>query len=300
MSKSPRVFSKPAITITDQVTLLKKRGLEISDLPASQQALRYIGYYRLSAYMRPFQASGADHQFNEGTAFSDIDDLYSFDRKLRIVFLDALDRIEIGIKAAATQALCQHHGPAWFLDPKNFLPTADHGSMIEKLKDEIGTTDFSKRAVHIQHYYNNYDEPELPPSWMLMEAISFGSLARLIKNLNAKNMKSVAWLINIPEPALKSWCLSLSYVRNLCAHHNRIWNRIYTLKPFITKQHKSELDPNDKIYAQAVTIYILLRNCSTGAPQWKNRIANLFNEHPRVPIDKMGFPTDWLSRPFWR
>jgi abortive infection bacteriophage resistance protein len=139
------------------------------------------------------------------------------------------------------------------------------------LKNEVGHSEPQKRAVHVNHYYLNYDQPEMPPSWSVLEATSFGSLAYLIRQLTAANAKSVAWLINIPEPALKSWTLSLSYLRNLCAHHNRIWNRTHTIKPYIIKQYASDLTPNDKTYAQAVTTWVLQKKFPvhrTGMLDW--------------------------------
>jgi abortive infection bacteriophage resistance protein len=132
----------------------------------------------------------------------------------------------------------------------------------------------------------------------MIMAISFGSLATIIRRLNAGNLKSVAWLIGLPDPALKSWCLSVSYLRNLCAHHSRIWNRTYTLKPFITRQQERDLTPNDRTYAQAVTLRTLLKLCS-GPSEWAERLKCLLAEHPNVPASAMGFPMGWMDRPFW-
>ena len=277
------------------MALLQQRGLLLPDVQAAQLSLRYIGYYRLSAYMRPFQSTDGTHQFTTGTTFERIADLYSFDRKLRIIFLDALDRIEVGLKSAITEALCLKHGPHWYLNSQNFLPTADHNALLKNLKEEIGHHDTGRRAVHVAHYYDNYDEPDMPPSWMLFEAISFGSFAHVIRRLNAANLKSVAWLLGITDPALKSWCLSLSYLRNLCAHHSRIWNRTYTIKPLIMRQYQTDMTPNDKTYAQAITLRVLLKQCS-GPSNWIQRLSGLFAEHPNVELAKMGFPPDWSTR----
>jgi abortive infection bacteriophage resistance protein len=299
LSTTLKTFTKPALSVQAQIAILKARGLSIADESNAQISLRHIGYYRLSAYMRPFQIADGTHNFNKGATFEKIFDLYSFDRKLRIVFLDALDRIEIGLKSATTESLATKYGPHWYLDKNHFLPNADHAALITSLKEEIGHSDPKKRAVHIDHYYSNYNTPDMPPSWMLFEAISFGSFAYLVRKLNAANSKGVAWLVNIPEPALPSWCLSLSYLRNLCAHSCRIWNRTHTIKPIIIKNYKSEMSPNDKTYAQAVTLWVLLKRCS-GPTEWKKRLADLFNEHPDVDLPALGFPTDWSTRTLWR
>lgn len=299
MAQAPRQFTKPALDIPAQIALLEQRGLAIGNRIHAQQSLRHIGYYRLSGYMLPFQTPGTNHQFIAGTSFEKITDLYSFDRKLRIIFLDALDRIEIGLRAATTQALCLQYGSHWHLIPSNFLPGANHAALLESLKEEIGHYDPRKRAVQIAHYYSNYDDPPLPPAWMVLEAISFGSLVHIIRKLNAQNLKLVARLVGVPDPALKSWSLSLSYLRNLCAHHERVWNRIHTIKPFITSQHRTDLTPNDKTYAQAVVLYTMLGLLSSRAT-WKGRLSTLFTEHPDVPAGNMGFPNNWAARAVWR
>lgn len=299
MSGESRTFTKPALSVSDQLALLEGRGLTIPDRAAAQMSLRHIGYYRLSAYMRPFQSTDRTHKFHAGTTFDQIATLYSFDRKLRVIFLDAIDRIEVAIRSALTESLGIKHGSHWFLDPKHFAASTNHVELLQKLKDEIGHSDPRKRAVHIAHYYESYDVPDMPPSWMIVEAISFGSLANLVRNLNLANSKSVAWLIGLQEPALKSWCLSLSYLRNLCAHHSRIWNRVYTLKPTTIRQYDDELNPNDRTYAQAVSLKIMLNKCS-GPSNWTQRLKDLIDEFPDTPIDKMGFPQDWKTRTIWK
>ncbi len=248
--------------------------------------------------MIPFQIPGGNHQFIAGTTFEDITDLYSFDRKLRIIFLDALDRVEVGLRAATTQAMCLQYGPHWYMDANNFLPSANHVELLESLKEEIGHDDQRRRTVHINHYYSNYDQPEMPPSWMLLEAISFGSMVHIIRKLTAKNLKLISRLLGLPEQAVHSWPLSLSYLRNLCAHHERVWNRIYTIKPYKTTQHP-DLNPNDKTYAQAVCLYVML-GIFTSRISWKNRLVSLFADHPTVPLINMGFPNNWAGRAVWR
>jgi len=299
LAQTPRQFTKPALDLPAQIVLLEQRGLTIGNRVHAQQSLRHIGYYRLSGYMRPFQQPSGNHQFFAGTTFEQITDLYSFDRKLRVIFLDALDRVEVGLRAATTQALCQLHGSHWYLASTNFLPTANHRALIACLQEEIGHDDEKKRAVHIQHYYSNYDNPSMPPSWMLLEALSFGSLVHILRKLNAQNLKAISRLIGITDRALRSWSLSLSYLRNLCAHQERVWNRTYTIKPFITSQHRIDLTPNDKTYAQAVVLYTMLGlfSARTG---WKSRLVGLFTDHPKVNVAKMGFPNEWDGRQVWR
>src|SRR5699024_4542222 len=89
------------------VRRLASRGLEITSPDRAARYLRHIGYYRFSPpYAIPFQQGGPDHEFRSGTSFDDVLDLYVFDRKLRILVLDALERVEVAVRAAIT-TICQ-------------------------------------------------------------------------------------------------------------------------------------------------------------------------------------------------
>lgn len=92
---------KHYMTEADLMALLKSRGLVISD---EDKAVRYwesIGYYRLSAYMYPFlKAPKETHQYKDGTTFQQVLNLYRFDKKLRMLLLNEIEKVEIAIRRA--------------------------------------------------------------------------------------------------------------------------------------------------------------------------------------------------------
>jgi abortive infection bacteriophage resistance protein len=102
----------------------------------------------------------------------------------------------------------------------------------------------------------------------------------------------------LPHPVLASWLHSLNYVRNVCAHHGRLWNRECRIKPLIARAYKAELTPNDRVYAQMVVMQILLALIAPGN-HWAGKLRELLAEHPRVPATAMGFPAGWASRRIW-
>jgi abortive infection bacteriophage resistance protein len=295
-------FNKPSLRVPEQVTLLRQRGLEIGNEASAAKHLKFIGYYRLSGYMLPFQRGGNDadrHTFAAGTTFQDILDLYTFDRKLRLLLLDAIERIEIAVRAALSTILASQYGSHWYLDAARFDRNFDHADFMERSKREIGHDDARRRQVFIQHYYNAYDRPPTPPSWMLFEALPFGNVSMAVKGLDIAERKRLAAPFNLPEPAIQSWPHVLSYVRNLCAHHSRLWNRKFTIRPFIIKQYRDDLRRNDQLYAQLVVTQLFMKRISPDS-LWPDRLEALLGEYPAITAARLRFPDAWRERPVWR
>jgi abortive infection bacteriophage resistance protein len=302
---APRIpFTKPALSLADQLNKLRTRGLIISDPAETRHYLEHIGYYRLSGYMMPFQIGGAGldkHNFRPGTTFDDILDCYVFDRKLRLIVMDAVERIEISIRSALSNSIAVRHGPNWYQDSKKFNPEFRYVDFIDQIKMQIShdPRQSHKRDAHINHYYTTYNAPDLPPCWMIFESISFGLISLAFKNLVYSESKPICDYFSLNHKILSSWLHSISYTRNICAHHARLWNRTCTIKPFVAKAFKDELTPNDRLYAQLVVMQVLLGKIAPDN-HWAQKIAELFEQHPRIPLAKMGFPTDWKSRKLWR
>ena len=95
-------YTKPALTFEEQIALLKSRGLVIDDEQRATRHLSNVSYYRMSAYMLSFKKLDANEnvldEFEEGTTWDNVYDLYKFDRKLRLLIFDAIERIEIALR----------------------------------------------------------------------------------------------------------------------------------------------------------------------------------------------------------
>lgn len=210
------MFTKPAIDIDAQIALLHSRGLVVPDEVRARHYVRFIGYFRLSGYALTFQvnqnADGA-HRFHPGTSFDDILDLYIFDRKLRLAALDALERIEVAFRATLSHEMSTRHGTHWFMDAKHFVPSYDHANFLGHVKKEIGhdPTRAHARQIFIQHYYDKYGTPELPPSWMVFEVLSFGSVSQVFKKLKRESQKPIASVFGLDGGVLASWLHAISY-----------------------------------------------------------------------------------------
>jgi abortive infection bacteriophage resistance protein len=187
-------FSKPALDLPGQLKRLTDRGLAVPDPKAAEDYLTHLGYYRLSAYALPFQdKSHPDKAFKAGTTFQQILDLYRFDRELRFLVIDAIERVEISVRSQIVNALCLAHGAHWFMDAGHFQPKFDHVMFIRKIEDDFGVKTAAggvkilptrpQSEAFITHYYQKYGAPYLPPFWMVAETLTLGSLSKLYEGL---------------------------------------------------------------------------------------------------------------------
>lgn len=304
MSTLPRIpFNKPPLSLADQLGLLISRGLTVSDRSDATRYLTHIGYYRLSGYALPFQigGTGADrHNFRSGVTFDDILDRYVFDRKLRLLVMDAIERIEISVRAALSNVLAPRHGAHWYMNPRLFSQTFDHTRFIDDIKQQIGHAPANKRRrdIYIEHYYQTYSTPDMPPSWMIFESLNFGTISIAYQHIVPPEFAAVCRSYGLPHPVLISWLHSLNYIRNICAHHARLWNRECRIKPMIARAFKAELTPNERVYAQLVVMQIMLAKIAPGN-HWAQKLRDLLAEHPAIPIISMGFPADWQGQRIW-
>ncbi len=300
-------FAKPALSIPEQLGKLQGRGLAIADRPWVEHHLRYIGYYRLSAYALTFQdCSQPGKPFRVGTTFDDLIGLYRLDRELRLLVLDAIERVEVALRSVLNNEMSLRHGPHWFMDPQHFALTFDHARFIADIEGEMriqtpgGQPAQMHQEVFINHYYTKYGDPYLPPSWMVMETLSLSSLSRLYANLASGSERvAIAAHFGTDEYVLRNWFHVLSHVRNLCAHHSRLWNRQLVIKfRKVAHRHQSFLATSDRFYAVAVVLYDLLQHVVAGT-QWHLHLRELLSRHPAVSLAAMGFPANWQQERFW-
>ncbi|MEI8295476.1 MAG: Abi family protein [Alphaproteobacteria bacterium] len=146
----------------------------------------------------------------------------------------------------------------------------------------------------IEHYRNKYSYPELPPSWMIFETLSFGDISVLFKNLLGCHKKQIANSFDQDDKILSSWMHSLCFLRNLCAHHSRIWNREMSITPKIAKRHQfiQTLGKNHYFFGIAVVIKIILDKIDS-ENSWDFLLTALIKEFPNINTAHMGFPQEW-------
>ena len=157
----------------------------------------------------------------------------------------------------------------------------------------------------MQHFNSKYgvNQPDLP-LWMVAEIIPFGAMFTLCNGVEAHIMKKLASSYDVPDIVLESWLGTLNAIRNICAHHGRLWNRQLGFRPKIPRKrkhpqwHSPVAIPDNRIFSVLTILKYML---SVVAPQskWPERLYRLLQEYPDVPPRDMGFPIDWELSPLW-
>ncbi len=233
-----------------------------------------------------------------GTTFDDVLRLYHFDRKLRLLVLDEIERLEVAIRTVICNELSISHGPHWYL--------SKHQDVMYRSKNGFDPYDFLN-GVHretirssdllIKHYYDTYDNPMLPPSWAAAETISFGKWSRLYSGLKI-GQSAIASNFNLPAPVFGSWLHSLTVLRNVCAHHGRVYNRRFHFAPIVLRTHARYMTDPKTFFTLAVIIRFMTKVIDPQS-DFPQRLGALCSTNPSVSQAAMGFPINWRSDPFW-
>lgn len=296
-------YAKSALSFADQIALLQQRGMVIADPAVAEQKLASISYYRLSAYWYPFRlrdgAGNVQDQFEPGTTFESVLALYEFDRLLRLQVMDALERVEVAVRTSVTYRLGMAYGPFGHEDPANFHPQFNHGKWITGLRDE--TTRSSDAFV--EHFQNRYAGFPALPIWMTTELISMGSLSFLYKGMASPDKKAVAADFGLHPKRLQDWLHVLTYVRNVCAHHSRLWNRELAIRSQAMPEPEwsAPLMPRrDRVFCILLMLRYLLSQFGNGV-SWRNACNTLLMPIAAVPRwrNAMGMPANWMNHPYW-
>lgn len=218
-------YTKPWLSYDEQADLLERRGL-IFDRQDLVAHLSDVGYYRLSGYWHIFKVDpkGGDESFETGTTFDRVWDLYTFDRQLRLLTLDAVERVEIYMRTQPAYRLGETTGPFGYLD-RSSLPGIDQRNYGRMMSRCYSAYDRSK-ATFAEHFKEKYGDCHgLPPYWELVNLMEFGTMLTLFTGAPDPVKNAIATEVGVSGPVLRSWLLTLNTVRNICAHHDRLWNR---------------------------------------------------------------------------
>lgn len=296
-------FTKPPLSIQDQIHLLQSRGMAISDADRAARYLDHINYYRLRAYWLPFEdkAEGAEHHFKAGTTFNAVLTLYLFDRKFRLLVMEAIERLEISFRTRFAHELAMKYGSHAYLDGALCRRQDIYRRCLDSLKEEITRS----QETFIEHYRTTYTDPPLPPIWAICEVMTFGHLSIWFKNLKrSSDRNAIARIYGIDEAILGSFMHHLTHIRNLTAHHCRLWNRRVVVTMTIPMRPADlagmfNRSAERNIYNTLVMLGYLLKLVSPGT-SWPARMRKLIEEYVPEQTAVMGFPEGWRALPLWR
>jgi abortive infection bacteriophage resistance protein len=303
-------YAKLPLTLEQQADLLLTRGM-VGDRARMIERLGAVNYYRLSGYWYPFRAPNpADPSkpldgFKPGTTFDEVWNRYVFDRRLRLLVMDVVERVEIAIRTRLSFYHAHAHGPfAYGCDDTTCLPylnQKDYGGFIGPILAEAARS----KETFVRHFQDTYgDSHRHLPVWMVTEVMTFGTMLTFFRGVHGGIKSQIAAAFGIHDTVLESWLLTLNTVRNICAHHGRLWNREFGVKPLIPAKakhphwHVPVVIKNDRVFG---VLSILKYSLDRIAPQshWPVRLIALLDEYPYVPRLSMGFPVDWRKSPIW-
>jgi len=297
------IYTKPPLSIDEQIAHLRRCGLVIPDEVLARHYLKYVSYYRLSAYWLPFkqkQISSNQQDFKQGTTFRDVVSLYVFDRELRLLVADAIERIEIAIRGIWAYHMAMVYGSHGYLSFNIYKNRKHFDASLILLKKELENS----TETFIRHYLKKYKTPSESPIWVVSEILSFGQLSKWISNLRRPRDR---WLIarefHLDEDVFISAMRQLAHIRNICAHHGRLWNKRLTTEMKRPKHPVSlGVSVNEKtpknIYNSLCMMQHLLQVTSP-SNKWGLRLEDLLTR-ANIDVGLMGFPYNWKALPLWK
>lgn len=300
-----RTFNKPPLDYGQQIAHLRSEGMIIDDDGVAEYWLRHVSYYRLSAYWLYFELpkGSVGPRFPAGTRFDSVTELYDFDRELRRIVMRGTEHVEVALRGSWAYQLAHQRGSHSYLQSALYRDKRQFRSSRSKLQDAV----MRSSETYIDHYRRTYDSPKLPPVWMVAEMMSFGQLSRWYSNLGQRALRNrIAAPLGLPETVLVPLVRHLTDVRNICAHHGRLWNRGFLHPPKLAQKPlflRQTLDlaatqAPAKLYNSLTTIAHVIRTVAPSS-SWASDIHSLLTSSSAADLAAMGFPADWEQRPLW-
>ena len=311
---------KPWKTIEAQLDLLKSRGMLITDEVLAKQHLSRIGYYRLSGYYYAFRkrvpvpnmpkpTKKVLDEFIPDVSLKDVVDLYVFDKRLRLLVVDALERIEIAMRSNIAHVLGEYDAVAYlnpllfhntFTDLQKRTGLSKHHEWLGKQARLIS----SSKEEFMVHHKEKYGLPV--PIWVAVEVWDFGAMSHLFDGMKEADQDKVSKLYGIENGRIfATWLRSLNYLRNVCAHHGRLWNRnIVEIPKLPPKSAMPWVGFFENDNHASTRVFVLLCVCTQLlnklCPQskWSERLIELLNDFPDIQkfslnLSGMGAKKGW-------
>ena len=201
-----------------QIEYLLDHGMAVSNTVVAKRALNHIGFDRLSAYWKPFESYDANRSktaFEKGASFNAVLNRYLFDQRLRSHLLEAFSFIEVSIRTQWAYQLAHgfQHGEFAHQEPALF-DQHHHNNNLKELRRNckqaglLRNTDFQTLNI-----------------WDVLPAMSFGQLSKWYSNLDDRAIRqAIAHTYGMDEAILRPTLRHLTKIRNICAHHERLWD----------------------------------------------------------------------------
>ena len=296
------LYQKPWLSLDDQVYQLQSRGMVIADKQVATDFLRHVNYYRFSGFCLAFESSR--HQFHKGVTFEQVKHAYDFDRTLRDIVTEALEIVELDFRCAVAYHFGNQYGAFGHRETANFFRKFDHVKWMNKLYNEA----MRSKERFVTHFKTTYSGFPDIPVWVVTEIMSFGALSHMCKGMLKCDKKIIAQRYNLQPLDWVSWLHHLTYVRNLCAHHGRLWDRILSIKPQLPHAkvwQQPYMPGNNRLFTTLMILNYIMVRCPAVvafATEWRSRVEKLIANPPAVAnaTQLMGLAANWQTHPLWK
>lgn len=295
------LFQEEAYTTDGIIEMLRSQGLAIDDEDRARLILSNVSYTRLKNYLVPLMDRRyPDHHFHPGATFEKAYAIYGFDRRLRELIFHEMEKIEISIRTRMAFATSGKDKGYWFLNKDYYKSERAYDNVIYYLKREVDRSD-NEAIKNFRKKYAN----EFPPSWIMLEAVTIGSLAKMYTEVSDESIRSnIASYYGMPSEVFIIWVRHIVSVRNKCAHHCRVWNNTPSVKACIPHglEHpfpKFVEKDLDKLYMTFCILKYFI-NVIKPSNSFATRLKILINNFPDIDPAMMGFPKNWQEDPFWK
>jgi len=293
-------YTKPALSLDQQVEHLRAKGM-VGDPAEMARRLATVNYYRLSAYWHTFRENGGERLI-PGTSFDVVWGRYAFDRELRLLVMDAIERFEVAVRTRLAYDHAMASGPFGYIDCDDAAWKSDpekRAKLERTIEDALGK---NAKEAFVEHFVKSYrsDHP-LPPVWLAVEILTFGDIAFFYRGSPRAIQRSVAAHFGVVEKVFESWLRAMNAVRNVCAHHGRLWNRKLGVQPLIPRDaewHQPVEIVRERVFAVLTILAHVMRHIAPGST-WAVRTREMLVGAQYAPLPMMGFPDDWQSSPIW-
>lgn len=294
-------FEKEALTTEQLVAGLAARNMDVGNHAWATRLLDSINYYRLATYWYQYRVTkeSGEHTFQPGTSLQRIHRIYQFDSELRGLLFKSIESFEISFRKQLAAHLALKYDPFVHLDPTRMKDRKRWANTISRVHNEYAASN----EEFARHNKTKYGEYHLPAIWVTVELMTLGGLRHLFQNWAERaDRQAIAQCYGLEEPVFDSLIEHLEAIRNICAHHSRLWNRHITKGPKIPKKlsapttgqfnHRPQAVPN--VY-NTIILLDYVEHFISGEQLLFESVANLLDLYPEIEPTQMGFPPTFVS-----
>ncbi|MES2757250.1 MAG: Abi family protein [Pseudomonadota bacterium] len=308
-------YNKPYLNPQALVSKMAGQGLKIKNSKASEKIIYRNNYFRFKAYAIPF-IDLTTKKYHVGVAFDDIENLYLSDQRLREFVFSLIGELEIRIRSTVDNVVTSATGdPFWHIDRSLFDKYEKCAPAIKKANGRFQSSQLEYALHYKNRYYTprGYEDRKTPPFWILSEILT---IEHLLSIANALSRQAPPFLTTLAGDSKLNKCARdfgfnsydtlmtnlqcLLELRNICAHHSRLWNRNLQAPKDISKKVVWKPTHSNRLYSALVMLRIMCKEQGI-QDNIQATISSLFAATPVFARDmhSIGFPAAWQTDPIW-